>query len=487
MFNTIKAKFILVILTIIILGVGIPNFFLLQQFRSNFAERSIILLETSLNVARNGLVNCMNTHGKKDIPNILESVSENEWIDHARIVDTEGTILYSLDHREEGKSFFEIDSEHKFGKTRLINLIEDKGVYSATEPIFNTSQCQTCHDPSQEIIAYLDIDTRLTSAENRFYTGTIHSVYLGIAILFILFVVLYILFNKFINNPLKKFMYALDEVEAGNLNIRLPQETDDEFGIIEKHFNKMVNNLKDSKRKIEELHFEQLQHADKLATLGELTAEIAHEINNPSAIILSRVDYLQIEAKENENLKKFDEDLNVIANQIDRVSAITSNILRYSKKLSKEFQKVNLAKIVNESLEVLHPRVRKKRVIIKKSIPDEEIFINADQVQIEQMIINLVNNAVDAIEEDGIIDIKLESKNGKAVLKISDNGKGIEQELLDQIYSPFFTTKEKDKGTGLGLYIVNNIIKNHNAEIRCSSKINEGTEFKISFNRIINE
>lgn len=486
MFKTIKAKFILVILTIIILGVGIPNFFLLQQFKSNFAERSIILLETSLNVARNGLVNCMTTHGKNEIPNILESVSQSEWIDHARIVDPEGMVLYSLNPAEKGKQFSEIDSEHKFGHTRLVNLIEDKGVYSATEPIFNEADCQTCHDPSKEIIAYLDIDTKLTGAETRFYTGTIHSVYLGIAILFILLIVLYFLFNKIINNPLKKFMFALDEVEAGNLNIQLPQETDDEFGIIEKHFNKMVNNLRDSKRKIEELHFEQLQHADKLVTLGELTAEIAHEINNPSAIILSRVDYLQLEAKEDDNLKQYEEDLNVISDQIDRVSAITSNILRYSKKFSKDFQKIDLKTVINESLAVLDPRIRKKKVAINKTLPDSEMLINGDQLQLEQVIINLVNNAVDAIDEVGNIDIQLENKNGKAILTISDNGKGIDKDFLDQIYSPFFTTKEKDKGTGLGLYIVNNILKNHNAEISCISKINEGTKFIISFNGIVN-
>ncbi|MBK8943956.1 MAG: HAMP domain-containing histidine kinase [Ignavibacteriae bacterium] len=112
-----------------------------------------------------------------------------------------------------------------------------------------------------------------------------------------------------------------------------------------------------------------------------------------------------------------------------------------------------------------------------------EAIIFGDPNQIEQVVLNLISNSMDAIKENGIINVMINlSEENKIQLKISDNGIGIDQESLEKIFSPFYTNKDSGKGTGLGLYIVQNICKNHNAEIICESKINEGTTFTITFN-----
>lgn len=110
-------------------------------------------------------------------------------------------------------------------------------------------------------------------------------------------------------------------------------------------------------------------------------------------------------------------------------------------------------------------------------------MIFGDESEIEQVILNLFVNAADALKENGEIKISFDIIDENVVLKIQDNGIGISEENLDKIFSPFYTNKENDKGTGLGLYIVQNICKNHNADIQCSSKINFGTTFKITFLR----
>jgi signal transduction histidine kinase len=274
----------------------------------------------------------------------------------------------------------------------------------------------------------------------------------------------------------------MDEVEQGNLTVSLPAEKNDEIGMLEKNFNKMVSKLKKSQMQIEEMHFEQLRHADKLVTLGELAAEMAHEINNPAAIIMSRADYLQMESDNNYQLENYKEDLEVILNQTQRVSKITQNILKYSKKLPKNFEKINLIEITNESLKILEPRLNKYNIQLIKNFKMSNATIVGDLTQIEQVITNLVNNGIDAIGQNGEMKIDIESTEKNLIkLKISDNGEGIEEHILDKIFSPFFTTKKGNKGTGLGLYIVKNICKNHNAEIICHSKIGKGTQFIITF------
>ena len=244
---------------------------------------------------------------------------------------------------------------------------EDEALYSMTEPIVNEPKCMKCHG-NKKIIAYVDIDTYLTRAERNFYTGSVHLLYLAIVIIFLLIIGFYFLFNKFINKPLHEFLKALEEVEKGNLSTRLQVNRHDEFGILDTHFNKMVSNLEKSKTEIENLHYSQLQRADKLVTLGELAAEIAHEINNPIAIILSRVDYLQMLATEEKEIKQYSEDFDTIQSQITKISKITGSILKYSKKCSKDFKLIELTGVMEESLKTLGPLMEKYRLSLKRII-----------------------------------------------------------------------------------------------------------------------
>jgi len=283
------------------------------------------------------------------------------------------------------------------------------------------------------------------------------------------------------------FIKSLNQVEEGHLETRLPPDRKDEFGVLNRHFNNMVSEIQTSRQKIEQLHFEKLRHLTKLVTVGELTAQMAHEINNYIAIIFSRTDYLLLESINFEGLKKFKPDLDVIQNQISKVSKITGNILRHSKKLSTEFKEIDLVSAINQSIQILEPILPKKRIELKKNFYVDSAVINGDAQQIEEIIINLVNNSVDAIQSDGLIEITLSGKNNKYELEISDNGCGINHTDFNNIFSPFFTTKGDDKGTGLGLYIVKNICKNHKADISVESRENKGTKFLIIFNKTIRE
>ena len=317
MFKSLKIKFIFFATLFIILSVGIPTYFLLRQLDENFNERSLLMLNATLDILNHSIDHEMKLGYKKDIQTMINEVSSNKSIDHVRIMNKEGNIVFASTINEIGKhinlvSPHHIDFDLKKLDHRHIDLFGEKNIFSAIEPIVNKPECHSCHGHEQ-VIAYLDVDTDLTRAEVRFQTGFYHILFLAIAIVALLVVGLYIIFNYLISKPLNMFIYAFNNVGQGNLNTRLNVKNDGEIGTLAKDFNRMVELLSNSKEQIEELHFKQLMHADRLTTIGEMTSQLAHEINNHTGIILSRADYLQLEAAEDPNLNKIKDDLTVIS------------------------------------------------------------------------------------------------------------------------------------------------------------------------------
>ncbi|MGA7836479.1 MAG: HAMP domain-containing sensor histidine kinase [Ignavibacteriaceae bacterium] len=487
MFNTIRSKFIFIAVAIIIAGVTISNILIIRQLRENFQNQTELMLETTLDVMHNGLYNEMMTGKKKNIQLVVDNLAKNDRIDHIRIINKKGIIKYASRKSEINKlakDFLLGNRNIPDINTRTITPTPDDERYSATEPIFNETKCLPCHK-GVNIIAYLDVETNLQGSNEKFYSGALSFIIISGIVVILLAFSLYLLFDRLINKPLLKFIGALNNVKEGDLKVQLPANHKNEFGILHANFNNMVRKLKSSKEKIEELHTEQLQRTDRLVTLGELTAEMAHEINNHSAIIMARADYLQLESNRNQDLGKYEEDLSAILHQTDVVSKITGNILKHSKNQPKLKQKLNLAEIVDECLYILKPVIIKHKVDIKKTYKTTNAIITGDQLDIEQVIMNLVNNAIDSIESGGLINIGLDQNSeGKIILSLTDNGSGIEDSVIDQIFLPFFTTKEPGKGTGLGLYIIKNICDKHSAKISCKSKTGIGTTFTIEFEKV---
>jgi len=450
MLKTIHAKFVVATVIFILLVVGIPTTFLIFQFGENFDQRSIVMLKSTMDVVNSCINNAMMTGRHDHLQTIVNNVSLNESVSHLRIISPSGMVKYATDTTEIGKSIFMVAPGHLnqvLPNMESVNLVEEEEFYSMVRPFLNRKPCQACHADAGDIIAYVDVDTDLTRAERYFHTGSMHMSFLAIVIIIILFFGFYYIFNKYIRQPLLNFRLALDQVDTGNLDIALPAKKEDEIGVLEGHFNQMVTNLRDSKEEIEALHFDQLQRADKMVTLGELAAEMAHEINNPAGIIMSRADYLQMSSNKTHGLKQFDEDLTVIISQVEKISKITGNILKYSRKLPKEFKEIDLVEIIEESLLILGPRLAKNKIEIEKQFDTRETKFTGDPLQIEQVLTNLINNAVDAMTRGGKLTILAGRDDADhLVLQVSDTGSGMDNSTREQIFSPFYTTKKEGKG-----------------------------------------
>ena len=232
---------------------------------------------------------------------------------------------------------------------------------------------------------------------------------------------------------------------------------------------------------------EQLNHSARLASIGELVDSVAHEINTPMGIISAHADSILLQ-EEKSNIYK--EELEIIKKQTKRVSEYTKSLLSFSKRIAFNPEKVDVKDLVNESLYLLQPRFREKNIQVIKDIPADGIKIFGDKRQLEQVLINIFNNAMDSFTTNGQIFVQLKETNvltnkishDQVVecvsLSITDNGIGIIKDNLNKIFDPFYSTKEKN-GTGLGLSITKSIIQRHKGNIEVKSEIGKGTTFTI--------
>jgi signal transduction histidine kinase len=232
---------------------------------------------------------------------------------------------------------------------------------------------------------------------------------------------------------------------------------------------------------------EQLSHASKLASIGELVDTVAHEINTPTGIIAAHADALLLQPDQ----KNFCADeMLVIKKQTRRIHDYTKSLLGYSKRISLNPQPTCIKEIIEECVYMLGHRFRARQISVKQKYSPSIPKILIDRGQIEQVFINILNNAVDAIESPGLITIEVLKVGGDydperefsgdgISIQIKDNGSGIKSANIDNIFHPFFSTKPPSKGTGLGLYISKSIVQRYHGSIKVSSDGETGTVFEI--------
>jgi signal transduction histidine kinase len=236
-------------------------------------------------------------------------------------------------------------------------------------------------------------------------------------------------------------------------------------------------------KKLNEL---QLLQAEKMSSIGMLAAGVAHEINNPLTSVAGYSEALLRRLRddsslaEDSRLKDFKNYLGVIIRESYRCKGIIDSLLSFSRKSEGAVGPVDLNRILSEVLELVRHKARNEKIEIRESLQTDLPMIKGDASGLRQVFLNLTVNALQAIEGPGIIAIATsDGGNGMVTATISDTGCGIQPSLLEQIWDPFFTTKEVGKGVGLGLAVSYNIIKKHGGEVSAESKPGKGSKFTV--------
>jgi signal transduction histidine kinase len=248
---------------------------------------------------------------------------------------------------------------------------------------------------------------------------------------------------------------------------------------LRKHRDSLEKEVEERTKKLNESHAQLIQ-SEKLSSMGKLAGYLAHEINNPIGIIVSRAECILMDAEDEGYPDHILNDIEVIRKHSHRIASITNNMLTFTRKSSVDFTQTDVNRIIDDTLLFMEKRFINNQIVIRKemdySIP--ETYGNANQIQ--QVLLNIFNNARDAMPDGGEITIRsLYSGREMINVSISDSGHGITEEDREHIFEPFFTTKESGKGTGLGLSVAHGIIKDHKGKISVFSKDGEGTTFEI--------
>ena len=357
--------------------------------------------------------------------------------------------------------------------------------------------------------------------------------------------IIILLFNVFVKKnllrPLKEVLDGVQRVNAGDLNVEVPVEVKDELGFLSHNFNQMTHSLRQYSENMETLVAErttelelkstqlekqkaalqitledlkatqaQLIQSEKMASLGELTAGIAHEIQNPlnfvnnfSEINKELVDELKTELATgnvqlvNEIADNIKENESKINHHGKRADAIVKGMLQHSRSSSGVKELTNINVLADEYLRLAYHGLRAKDKSFNATMRtdfDESIgSINIIQQDMGRVILNLINNAFYTVDEkkkhgqngyEPTVSVSTKGANGKVEIKVADNGNGIPQKVLDKIFQPFFTTKPTGQGTGLGLSLSYDIVKAHGGELKVETKEGEGSEFTIQLPNI---
>jgi signal transduction histidine kinase len=233
---------------------------------------------------------------------------------------------------------------------------------------------------------------------------------------------------------------------------------------------------RNEQKKEKEILKNQLRHADRLATVGELAAGVAHELNEPLGSILG---FAQLIKNDKNISEQIENDIDKIITGSLHAREIIKKLLSFSKYEEKENIKISLNQIIKDSLYILKSRSKKENINIVLILEDELPSFFVNPVQINQVLINLCVNSFQAIPNGGEIVIQTFSANENIYLVIQDTGVGISEQVMKRIFDPFFSTK--DTGTGLGLTLVNSIVASYGGSIKTESNVGNGTRFEISF------
>ena len=427
----------------------------------------------------------------------------NELAEVDTIVDKKVEQCYVCHEREPAQVYLTTKS-----RIRILTSPQGYRVLGLINPIENEPDCYTsnchAHSSKDKLLGLLDVKMSLKSVDEEIYK-TRKNMVLFSSIMILVTALLFAGFIlRLVHIPIRKLSKGTREVANLNLDYAIDFVSKDEMGELARSFNQMTKQLKAAneanqewsstleekvRQKSEELKKAQthLLLVEKIASLGKLSAVVAHEINNPMSGILTYAKLcLKIiqnpAALSREQTSSVVQFLSVIRDEAIRCGDIVKNLLVFAKKDFGKWSEESLNKIINNSIQLVKHKMQMKELELSQELAEGNDIIYCDASGIQHILVALFINAIDAMSKGGKLKIKtifLDSSQEVQIL-ISDTGSGIPEEILPHIFEPFVSTKES---TGLGLAVVYGIIQQHKGEIEVDSKPDQGTTFMITLPR----
>ena len=505
-------------------GVATLSFILISSQRKQVLAEVIHSSESIAETIRLSINHDMLANRREGVREVIASVGTHPGIARVRLFNKEGRISYSSREEEVGRVVDKqaeacIKCHTESEPYRHLDLKDRSRIY--TDPqggrtlatiyvIRNEEGCHPagCHalPATQSVLGVLDVAMSLEPTQGRLFESTRNALLISLGAVILITSTLFFLIRHSVRQPVGRLIAATRRVAEGDYKLQVPSGAADEIGFLARSFNEMIESLDTSQhdleakfaQKAEELRTAQFQvvQAEKMSSVGLVAAGIAHELNSPLMAIVTFAHMVQKRVPPD---SQEHEDLQMILHESDRCAAIIRTLLDFSRDQSQEphIELVEVSKLFDRALEILNVEIRSHHIEIDMALARNLPYVEANAVQLTQVFVNLILNAIQAMPDGGRItisadstarssypSIKLPPSRQRQLLRIQvrDNGPGIPATNLDKIFDPFFTTKPVGQGSGLGLSVSQAIITRHRGTILVTSDTSDGksgTEFTV--------
>ncbi|MGA2517274.1 MAG: ATP-binding protein [Thermodesulfobacteriota bacterium] len=520
--RSLSLKLYLLLFILLIISFAGIMYFNVTFYTGHFNESMINSAIQASDLIKRSTRYSMLKNDRENLSNIIATIGQEKEMEGVRIYNKIGKIAFSNDAEEVNTIVdkkieqcyvcHEKEPAHVYLNTqnRIRILDSNRGyrVLGLINPIENEPECYNAschgHSPKDKLLGLLDVKISLKSVDEETYKTKKNMVLFSS----IMILVTALLFGGFIlrlvHVPIRKLAKGTREVANLNLDYTIDFDSKDEMGELARSFNRMTKQLKAAneanqewsstlekkvKQKSEELKKAQahLLLVEKIASLGKLSAVVAHEINNPLSGILTYAKLClkmiqnpaSLSREQNNSVVQF---LSVIRDEAIRCGDIVKNLLIFAKKDFGKWTEESLNKVINTSLQLVKHKIQIKELELLQELGEGNDIIYCDASGIQHVLVALFINAIDAMSKGGKLRVKTILLNSahEVQIVVSDTGSGIPEEILPHIFEPFVSTKES---TGLGLSVVYGIIQQHQGEIEVESEPNRGTTFVITLPR----
>jgi signal transduction histidine kinase len=446
-----------------------------QLFHYYIKELANPLAELFVNQIKHNMLD----HSPHNFQELLEEFETGNEVSSIHVLNDSGKVVFSNNPEEVNKIVHILpDQIEKLTSNDFFEYtVQDSRymlrVYSVVR---NLQRCHKCHGPEKSNIGYLAISIN-NITERRFEKMlTIYDFGSFLIILFIFTIIIITIHHLFFQIPFRQIKKGIKLIEHGNLNARLDVKTPGELKQMAESINGMVKKLRNTRKKLDELHRKEIDRAGQLASVGELAASVAHEIKNPISGIRNALDIILDQYSNMKEEAVFQEMLA----QIERVNKTIQDLMNFARPREPKFAYLDIHTIIKQVVNFYREQFHQNGITLEEKYEAKYSTIEGDGELLKQVFVNILMNAYQAcLNSAGKIKVRTRcnDKKSKIIISIRDNGRGIPLDKLNKIFKPFYTTKHK--GTGLGLSLSQSIILKHSGKILASSVPGEWTEFSI--------
>jgi two-component system, NtrC family, sensor kinase len=519
--QTLSAKLNILLLGAMFLIFALLGYLNVRLHRQHLEQNTLLSAERISDVIKQGTTDYMLRNDREGLYRSIQTMAAEPGIEKIRIFDQEGRITYTTNSAEQNhvvdktaEACYACHAQsqpltrlNRPDRFRIYRNAAGVRVLGIITPIENQASCSNAschaHPAEQQILGVLDTNLSLAKADVQLTESSRRMiVYTGCALLLIA-VLSWFFVWEVVGRPVKALERGTERLAAGDLGFQIDVRSQDEIGELAHSFNAMSSQLKaehkenvawtrtleqrvDQKtRELKRAH-EHALHTEKMASIGKMAAVLAHEINNPLSGILTYAKLLHkwMDSKDGGKSHRRDicDSLDLIASESRRCGDLVKNLLTFSRTTPINLQPTNLNQVIDRSLRLIQHQLDLAAIQVEPDLDPELPLVVCDGAQIEQVLLALMMNALDAMPQGGNLWVttKLSREDNAVRIVVRDDGSGIPPEILPRLFEPFLTTKETGRGVGLGLAISRSILERHNGDIEVQSEVGRGTTFTVT-------